>query len=189
MKDYSKKIEELTFLKHYLLLENEIEAKYAPDEVRHYPKNTHNIEMLNRELTFQFQKVKESYLPILKRYKRRYGLQATTFFSIFLLNTIEELLNRNLTELGFAAVCLGVPSLLNLYQFLKLKEEVNEIEDMAYIENSLKEVIIEDIPNTLSLNAKTVLQEDKKITLNNIQSFKHKDIEKIKQYVEENIKK
>jgi len=187
MKDYSKKIDELTFLKHYLLLENEIEAKYTPDEVHHYPKTEHNIECLDRELKRQLEKIKESYLPFVKSCRTKYTFLTSMWFSFLALNVTIYVLEDEIKYIWYPLFVFGLPTIVRGIQIGQFQKQYTEIKDMEYVAENLSELELDLTDLNLSDSAKEALEISKTISLNNVECFTHKDIKIIKKQ-KENIK-
>lgn len=187
MRDYSKKIDELTFLKHYLLLENEIEAKYTPDKVHHYPKTEHNIECLDRELKRQLEKIKESHLPFVKSFRSKY-IHLTTMWTILLASNLTVYIAKDeFKHIWYPIFLFGIPTILNGIQIGLFQKEYIEIKDMEYVAENLSELELDLTNLNLSDSAKEALEISKNISLNNVECFTHKDIKIIKKQ-KENIK-
>lgn len=185
MKDYSKKIDELTFLKHYLLLENEIEAKYAPDIINHYPKTEHNIECLNRELKRQLGKIKESYLPFVKRFRGKY-IYLTSMWSFFLVSNVTTyIVQDDAKDLWLPLFLFGGPVILNGLEIISFQKKYQEIMDMEFVDEVLADSQIDFENLNLSENAMESLELYGNLSLNNVDSFTHKDIQKIKKAIEQ----
>lgn len=184
MKDYSKKIEQLSFLKHYLILEDKIEAKYSKDELSSYPLSEHNIELLNKKLSEQLNVINDKYVQELK-IKSQILMNCLCinllFNGLYTPDSVRISLQNDNFFLAMVACIIGGGSFsMLLYRFIKVVQEMQEIKDMNYVEKELKDVIIDLEGINLSKRAEEQLQIDDCITLNNVECFTHQDIQKIK---------
>lgn len=194
MKDYSRKIDSLVFLRHYLVSENEIAAKYSNGHIAHYPSIDHNIEALNRELENQLKEILQKYLPELKikaQISKRFLLLNVILNLAYIPDSVQISLQNDNISLAVIACIMGGGSFLILLLRLKnILKELNAVEDMEFVNEMLKDFVFDNIDELeLSESGKEQLQKDGKIDLNNIDCFTHKDIQMIKRYKEnENIK-
>ncbi len=183
MRDYSKRIDELSFLKRYLILETEIEAKYAPDKVIHYPKTDHNIECLNRELERQLERIKENCLPIFIKYRKKYIVLSLLWTSQLASGVAISILEREGKDIWLQLLICGLPLILNALDIARFQGEIQEIKDMEYIVENLSEMNIDFESLNLSESAKESLGIYGNLSLNNVECFTHEDIQKIKKHL------
>lgn len=188
MKDYSKLIDELTFLRRYSVETDKVHAKYAKDDIILYPKTEHNMRALDRQLERQLIKIKEKYEPELK-FKIR-TLKSLIPINLYLNltstpNAMKSALDNDNISLAILALLVnGGVSLYLILDFIKNTKKLEEITDMDYANEVLKDIVLDSIEDLeLTEEAKQQLIKDGKVNLSNIDSFTHKDIEKIKEYI------
>jgi len=190
VKDYSYPLKETTFLKRYSVEKDKVYAKYAKDDIILYPKTEHNIIALDRQLERQLIKIKEYYEPELK-FKIR-TLKTLIPINVYLNLSYTPDIIRNCLEredifLAILALLVnGGASLCLILDFIKNTKRLQEITDMDYVNEILKDIVLENIEDLeLTEEAKEQLIKTGKVNLSNIDSFTHKDIEKIKQFIKQ----
>ena len=188
MKDYSSLLSETVFLKRYSVETDKVHAKYAKDDIILYPKTEHNLKALDRQLERQLIKIKEKYEPVLK-FKIR-TLKSLIPINLYLNltstpNAMKSALDNDNISLAILALLVnGGVSLYLILDFIKNTKKLEEITDMDYANEVLKDIVLDSIEDLeLTEEAKQQLIKDGKVNLSNIDSFTHKDIEKIKEYI------
>lgn len=163
MRDYSKEINELNYLKRYLILEDCIEAKYSPDSVSDIPKTEHNIEALDSKLNRQAETIYKNCYNVCK-FRRNLDAFLGTVYVIIGSSVVANISNYDSSSIKMLTFLFLLGLGNHLLRFYMYNSQMNEIEDMIYIKEhgAIKNPNGEDI------------------SLNNVEFFKHKEIKKLR---------
>lgn len=178
---------EIGFVKHFLELEKEIEIKYENGSVTRVPKTEHNLEKIKKQMEEQYQYFKNDYLTFLKLSKEKHLLRS------FILGTAEVTLYLFVKDIPLPIIFHMINILIILLASFEAsvaiyyQTKITKIKDMIEAHENLEGISFEGM-NHLSLKSLEILEEDKFISLNNVEYFKHKEIQKMKKYVTKNIK-
>lgn len=105
----------------------------------------------------------------------------TFMWSSFLASNLAVYITENDgKDLWFPLFLFGGPAILNAIQILPLQKEYTEIKDMEFVDKYLSEASIDLSSLELSVTAMESLEIYGNLSLNNVECFSHKDIQKIK---------
>lgn len=141
--------------------------------------------MLNRKLERQLREINEKHLPYLKI---RFRSELNFLIFVLLNGTLifpKSIVEAYRNEQYFVAVLETLVAVSGIAFGLKWTAraslKLQDVKDMNVVNDQLHNFVIdEETKNLLSTSAQESLQVENRVTLNNIQDFTHKDIQKIK---------